>query len=68
MGKSVMRPDASRVRPGERRRLIVQILYSSEHMLKIKTVSSNHDIKMKRPYTDGLHLGPAGVRSPRNRV
>lgn len=57
-----------RVRPGERGRLIVQILYTSEHVSKIKTALGHRDIKMKMIYTHGLHLGPAGVRSPRNRV
>ncbi len=64
----MMTPDASRIRPGEGRRLIVQILYSSERIVKIKTVLGHRDIKMKRPYTHGLHLEPAGVRSPVNGV
>jgi hypothetical protein len=60
----MMTPDASRIRPGEGRRLIVQTLYSSEHMAKIKAVFGHRDVKTKMIYTDGLHLGPAGVRSP----
>lgn len=59
-----MPPDASRLRSGEGRRLIVQPLCSSEHMAIIKTVLVHRDLKMKIIYTDGLHLGPTGVRRP----
>jgi hypothetical protein len=56
--------DASRLRSGEERRSDAQPLCSSEHMEKIKAVFGHRDVKTKMIYTDGLHLGPAGVRSP----